>query len=302
MTTIITHDPAELVLAAQLACAQAGATVAAELLRVAHGLLEEPPDPPAAPTPAAPLAVRCLGSFGISDGRHRLGPWPSRRAKAVFKHLVVQRERPVPKEVLMEAFWPDAREGAARNNLHGAVHALRRFLRDAHADVPHVVFEDGCYALAPDLEVWVDVEEFDALVRGAHRCVADGDHERAASLLVAADELHAGPLFDDDPYEEWMQARRREVADAHLEVLDRLRAHHRAAGDLHACAAIARRILAAEPWREDAHRELMALYVDQGQPHHALRQFQDCVVALRSTLGAAPGAETVALHERIRRG
>jgi DNA-binding SARP family transcriptional activator len=99
-----------------------------------------------------------------------------------------------------------------------------------------------------------------------------------------------------------MQPRRRELADAHLEVLDRLRAHHRAIGDLHACAATARRILAAEPWREDAHRELMACYAGQGQPHHALRQFQDCVVALRTSLDATPGSETLALHERIRDG
>jgi DNA-binding SARP family transcriptional activator len=301
MSTTVVHDPAALVLAAQRACAQAGATVAAELLRLAHGLLEDRPDAAPARAAVAPLAVRCLGSFGIHDGERRLGPWPSRRAKAVFKHLVVHRDRPVPKEVLMEAFWPDARENAARNNLHGAVHALRRFLRDAHADIPHVVFEDGCYALAPGLEVWVDVEEFDGLVRVAHRRAADGDRDGAASLLVAADELYAGPLFDDDPYEEWMQPRRRELAGAHLEILDRLRAHHRASGDLHACAAIARRVLTAEPWREDAHRELMALHAEQGRQAQALRQFQDCVVALRTTLGAAPGPETVALHERIRK-
>ena len=63
---------------------------------------------------------------------------------------------------------------AARNNLHGAVHALRRFLRQARGDADHVVHEDGCYALAPDLEVWDDVAEFERLVREARRQDACG--------------------------------------------------------------------------------------------------------------------------------
>jgi hypothetical protein len=83
----------------------------------------------------------------------------------MLKHLVLHRHRPVPREVLMEAFWPDAWPAAARNNLHGAVHALRRFLREVHGDVEHIVFEDGCYALAPELEMWDDVSEFERLAR-----------------------------------------------------------------------------------------------------------------------------------------
>jgi DNA-binding SARP family transcriptional activator len=116
------------------------------------------------------LEVRCLGTFGVYDGGRRLGPWSSRRAKALLKHLVLHRHRPVPREVLMEVFWPDAWPAAARNNLHGAVHALRRFLREVHGDVEHIVFEDGCYSLAPELELWDDVSEFERLAREAHRC------------------------------------------------------------------------------------------------------------------------------------
>jgi len=177
-------------------------------------------------TEVCTLEVRCLGTFGVYDGERRLGPWSSRRAKALLKHLVLHRHRPVPREVLMEAFWPDACPDAARNNLHGAVHALRRFLRDVHGDVEHIAFEDGCYALAPELEVWDDVTEFQTLARQARRCSVAGDRDGALALLEAADELYLGPLFDDDPYEEWMQPCRRELEAVHLEVLDLLCRHH----------------------------------------------------------------------------
>ena len=39
----------------------------------------------------------------------------------------------------------------------------------------------------------------------------------------------------------------------------------------------------------------------QGQHSLALRQFQACVVALRSGLGATPSDDTMALVDRIRR-
>jgi DNA-binding SARP family transcriptional activator len=243
------------------------------------------------------LEVRCLGAFGVYDGGRRLGPWSSRRAKALMKQLVLHRHRALPREVLMEAFWPEACPAAARNNLHGAVHALRRFLRDVHGDVEHVVFEDGCYALAPELDVWDDVGEFERLAREARRC----EPEAALALLEAADELYAGQLFDDDPYEEWMQPRRRELEAVHLEVLDLLLEHHRDRGALHDWAAVARRIVAAEPWREEVQRELMTCYARQGQHSLALRQFQDCAVALRSALGLVPGPDTEELLARISR-
>jgi DNA-binding SARP family transcriptional activator len=243
------------------------------------------------------LEVRCLGTFGVYDGERRLGPWSSRRAKVLLKHLVLHRHRPVPREMLMEAFWPDAWPAAARNNLHGAVHALRRFLRDVHGDIEHVVFEDGCYSLAAELDVWDDVTEFERLAREARR----SDPDRALELLEAADALYLGPLFDDDPYEEWMQPRRRELEAVRLEVLDLLREQHRERGALHAWAAAARRIVSSEPWREEIQRELMTCYARQGQGTLALRQYQDCATALRAGFGLVPGPETEELRARISR-
>jgi DNA-binding SARP family transcriptional activator len=244
-------------------------------------------------TAPRPLQARCFGPFTLLAGEERLGPWTSRRAKSLLKLLVLRHGRPVPREVLMEAFWPDAWPAAARNNLHGAVHALRRFLRDVHGDVEHVLFEDGCYLLAPELGLTDDVSAFERLARAGLRT---GD----LAALEAAADLYAGPLFDDDPYEEWMQARRRELEGVRLDVLDVLRRERRARGDLQGWADAARRILAAEPWREDAHRELMDVYARQGRPHLAVRQFQDCAVALRTALDAVPGPATVALLQRVR--
>jgi DNA-binding SARP family transcriptional activator len=247
------------------------------------------------------LAIQCLGSFCVMHDDRRLAPWPNRRAKAVFKYLVVHRELPVAKETLMEVFWPDNSVGAARNNLNVAVHALRRFLRDAHSKVSHVVFRDGCYLIDPTLPVWVDASEFERLAAAGEEHEHHGHLPEAVRDLHSAEALYQGGLFDDDPYEEWMLPLRRELQDRYVGVLERLGDLYRAADDDRGCLDVARKIVAVEPFREAAHRELMRCYARQGQQHLALRQYLDCTAALQDALDTRPEPRTVDLYEQIRR-
>jgi hypothetical protein len=62
--------------------------------------------------------------------------------------------------VLMDKFWPDADPESARNSLNVALHSLRQALRSI-TSLPVIQFENGKYFLNPDLQVWVDVEEFE---------------------------------------------------------------------------------------------------------------------------------------------
>src|SRR5205823_203330 len=49
-----------------------------------------------------------------------------------------------------------------------------------------------------------------------------------------------------------------------------------------------------------AHRTLMRLYVRQGRPAQALKQYQVCTEVLRRELGVDPEAETKRLYQNIR--
>jgi DNA-binding SARP family transcriptional activator len=262
-------------------------------------LSAEPASRPAAA--AAPLlAIHCLGPLRVYRDERELGPCPNRRAKSVLKFLTVHRARAVPKDILMEVFWPDAEPGAARNNLNVAVYGLRRYLRTGESGVSHVLFQDNSYRLNPDLHVWVDLEEFNRLVDSATALEREGEAAAAMRDLQAAATLYHGGLFDDDPYEDWMLPLRRDLQDTYLTVLERLRDHQLAAGDYGACITVSRRILAVEPYRENVHRELMRCHARQGHRSLALRQFHDCRETLRGALDAEPSHETVRLFERIR--
>ena len=260
-----------------------------------------PAAPEAQPDAAAPvLAAHLLGPFRVILNGRPIESWPSGRGRAVLKYLLAQRGQPMPRDVLMDRFWPDASPEAARRNLHQAIYSLRQALRAA-ADVPVVVFQDGAYCLSAELRVWVDVEEFERHITAGRRHEATGQLADAAAAYEAAVNLYNGDFLADDPYEEWPLLMRERLRVAYLATLDRLAEIALSQGQLAACGLLCQRILACDHCHEDAHRRLMRCYSRQGQHHLALRQYQACVEALRDELNVEPDPATTQIYERIRR-
>jgi predicted ATPase len=88
------------------------------------------------------------------------------------------------------------------------------------------------------------------------------------------------------------------------QALHTLAAHYAGRGEAGRAAGIevTTRLLALEPWREEAHRQLMTLLAQGRQRGAALAQYETCRRVLAEELGVSPGAETTALYERIRDG
>jgi DNA-binding SARP family transcriptional activator len=67
-------------------------------------------------------------------------------------------------------------------------------------------------------------------------------------------------------------------------------------------AAFLQRILAIERTEEQAHRDLMLVYAQEGRRSEALRQYEQCTKVLSAELGIEPEPETTELYRRISRG
>jgi DNA-binding SARP family transcriptional activator len=245
------------------------------------------------------LNVRLLGRFEVAIDDHSVSAWDGARGLTLFKYLLTHRDRPCPRDVLMDVFWPDVSPDQARNRFHVALSALRRSLR-AVGDIPVVEFRDGAYGLNPDLELKVDVDDFRRLVETGERAQRDGDTDAAIACYGQAVTLYRGDLLAESPYDDWALLPRETLRVTYLDVLDRLAALHLAKESLGPCIAVAQLILQQDPCREDAHRLLMRCYAQQGRVHEALRQFELCSRALATTLGSGPSRATVELHRSIR--
>ena len=71
-------------------------------------------------------------------------------------------------------------------------------------------------------------------------------------------------------------------------------------GDYDKALHYARRQLDLDPWREDAHRQVMRLLALSGQRTAALAQYETCVQTLRAELDVTPEPATTALYEHLR--
>ena len=245
------------------------------------------------------LSAWLLGSMMVTVDGTVVDTSSSRRTRHVLAYLLLHRRSVIPRDVLMDTFWPDARPAAARNNLHVALAGVRRVLRAAWPGHALERRHEG-YRLSGELDVWVDVDEFERYRRDGWAADRAGDHAGAMAAYGAADRLYGGELLADDPYADWAEMARESLRLDLLDAQRRLAELHGAAGDHASAVLVARRALAIDPCNEPLHRQLMRSYRDTGQQHLALAQFHRCSDRLWHAFRVRPSAETVELHERLR--
>jgi DNA-binding SARP family transcriptional activator len=245
------------------------------------------------------LTVQMLGPFSLTIGN--VSPkLPASRALSVFKYLLLHYKQNIPREVLMDVFWPDVGADAARNNLNVTMHNLRQALRSV-TSVQVIYFEDGAYHLAPSLEIWLDVEEFDHCMKEGKQLEAQNHLTLAVVEYEIAINLYRGDLLAESPYEEWMVLERERLRVAYMDTLDHLSQIHFNQEQYAACVTLCQLILSRDVCREDIHCRLMQCYSHLGQRSLALHQYQICVEALHAELDVDPAPETIYLYEQIRR-
>ncbi len=246
------------------------------------------------------LTIYCLGTFRVYEDEHPIEDWPSRKGKAIFKYLLLYRQQRITKEVLMAQFWPEATADAARNNLNVAIYGLRQALRNGYPDFSHVLFQDDCYFLNPEMEIWVDVEQFETIYKKACQKIQRGDTAVALPDLHAAELLYQGELLAEDRYEDWLTVRRQQLQRHYLQLLAHLCDHYFAMQQYATCTTFANKLLHVEPCHEATHRLLMRAYARQRQGYLALRQYHQCVELLAEELAVPPDPATTRLYEAIR--
>ena len=265
----------------------------------APGLLHGHEAPAGDAAPAPRLMVRLLDGFQVRSGGVPLGQPPHGRMRTLFKLLLLQHPRPLPRARLCALLWPEAAPDKARNCLNVALHGLRRALGDACA----VHHDDDGYRLRPPGELWLDTDQFVRHADAGRHDEAAGRRAAAVAQYEAALALYQSDLSSDllheDEFEAALAGEAQALRDRLSEVLERLSGLNEAAGDWHGGLRAALRHLGLDPCNERAHQRLMVCYARLGQLSLAERQYRRCVERLRGDLGLAPSAQTTSLYRRL---
>ena len=245
--------------------------------------------PPAA---QAVFTVRCLGPFELRFGATPVAGWPVTKSRELLAFLATQGGRPVPRESVAEALWPDYPwDASLRHTIANAVSSLRGVVRSAAGDdeLQPVVTVRQRYELQTAL-FRIDLDEFESALRRAAALPdvdALAEYERAAALC-RGDFLKGEPFPWLDAYRADYRRRVSDGASRGAAVAERL-------GERERASLLYRVVLEQEPTDEAAARGLMRHLAAARDANGVRKVFKVLTEALKRELDdpqAAPGQET----------
>jgi predicted ATPase/DNA-binding SARP family transcriptional activator len=239
---------------------------------------------------AATFQLRLLGPIQVTREGKAVHGFESRKAIALLGYLAA-RGQPVSRTQLADLLWSDKTESQGRANLSRVLHNLSTLLPGSFQSDHHAIE----FNLAP--HHWLDLRAFEDLAT-----TGTADALTSAAHLYR-DDFMAGIYLDDCPdFEIWLVAQREHWRRRAVEVLAGLVNHHGGHGDYEAARQFALRWIALEPWREEAHAQVMTLLARTGQRSAALSQYETAKQVLAQELGIEPSGELATLYERIKAG
>lgn len=262
----------------------------------------------------ARLEIHLLGSFQAALDGEPLKGVRSDKTRALLAYLAVEASRAHNRGALSALLWGESSDAAARASLRSSLSNLRQCLiRRLAADDDSLILDITRHSVQFDVDPNIcrlDVAEFDALMDACrtHSHQALAHCPVCIAWLEQAVELYRGDflaglaLSDSPAFDEWRMIQQERYHQQMLIALEALAAHYVVIGNLVKAQRIIRQQLALEPWREEAHRQLMRVLALDGQRSAALAQYEICRRLLADELGVEPTPETEALYEEIRAG
>jgi DNA-binding SARP family transcriptional activator len=241
------------------------------------------------------MRIQLCGLFRIdADGRTLEASLPGRQGRMLFAYLVLNRARPVPRDELFEALWPDSVPAQATASLSVLLSKLRAAL------VPARIEGRSELHLVLPVPTQVDVEHALESVHSAETAVAVGDWRRAWAPAKAACYVAERPLLVDCEAP-WLDEWRRRLGDVHVRALECYAAACLGIGgaELSGAERAARRLIELSPFRENGYRLLMESLAARGNVAEAVRVYDDLRRLFRDELGIAPGASVQEVHKRL---
>ncbi len=254
--------------------------------------------------------LNLLGPFQASLDERPVTAFSTDKVRALLVYLAVEGSQPQRREALSTLLWPDQPEERARHNLRQALSSLRQAVGDTTDTVdPLVLVERDTVQANLGTDFSLDVAEFvrlaEAIRRHLHhspdRCLPCVRRYERQAALYRGDFLADFHVGDSELFEEWALLKREWLRRLVSEAFVTLAGYHERRGELVAARDYARQLVQLEPWREEAHRQLMRLLAAEGQRSAALAQYEACRRILQTEFDAQPAVETTRLFEQIKR-
>ena len=235
-----------------------------------------------------PIEVRGDGGYPLDLG--------GRKQRVLLTALVLDANRVISTDRLIEALWGDSPPGTAATALHGYVSQLRKAL----APEDRIVTRAPGYVLELEHDE-LDLGRFERLVEEGREALTAQDAAAAADRLCAALALWRGPALGELADERFARSEALRLEESRLAALEERIEADLALGRHAALIGELEAYVAEEPLRERPRAQLMLALYRSGRQAEALAAYRNARGALVDELGIEPGRELQELEQRILR-
>ncbi|NIV34906.1 MAG: AAA family ATPase [Anaerolineae bacterium] len=249
------------------------------------------------------LSIQLFGTVRVTLKGEPVTRFESDKARALLAYLAVEADRAHQREKLAGMLWPESTEQVARAYLRRLLVNVRRAVGDYEADPPplHITRQTIQFNVLSD--AWVDVTAFLRLVHTRGLTDQETIHQLEEAVeLYRGGFLEGFSLAGSPAFEEWALLNREHFHRLVMDALRRLAEGYERQGEFGRALPHAWRQVELDPWREQAHLQVMRLLALNGQRGASLAQYEACRRLLRDELGVQPSAETTELYEAICKG
>lgn len=246
------------------------------------------------------LRIYLLGELCLTSAARlvRAERFPRRQGRLAFAFLVNERDRPVPRDELVELLWPHRAPPSFEVALSALMSKMRVLLAMVGLGRGALTAADRCYQLRLPANSWIDTEAAVQNIHDAEAVLRSGSHKNAYGPAVVACAILRRPFLPGDDGL-WIESRRRELLGTRLRALDCLAEIHSWNREPALALRAAEEAVSLEPYRETGYRCLMQIHERSGNRAEALRVYERLRRLLASELQTRPAPETEALLKRV---
>ena len=214
----------------------------------------------------------------------------SRRLWTLTAYLILNRNRGVSAQELIDLLWPEAENDNPLSTLQNNVSRARAALAELGFTHAKVIIhnEKGYYRWAPDRETQLDVEQFETLAKAA---LAEEDMEKSVALAQEAVALYTGDFLTESAAEFWCINLNTYYRSLYTRLcraaVDRLLKLGRITDAEKLCTGVIR----LDPAAEEFSVFLMQALIKNKNPKKALEHYDYIASLYREVYGVSPSAE-----------
>ncbi|MFW6265077.1 MAG: BTAD domain-containing putative transcriptional regulator [Bacillota bacterium] len=252
--------------------------------------------------PEAKMRIKILGSFRLIKDHNVYDDeiWKSKKALQIFKYLVSQQGKKVPKDIIMELFWPDNDLDQVAN-LHTTIYYIRKTLDQLHKGFASCLKSSkGLYSFESKDYCIIDINEFDNFYNLALNNHKEKKIDKALNLYYQTINLYQGDFLQEDLYDDWAYILRQEYREKYIDIilrtnyiLSKIQEKYIEANN------ICEKGLNIDPYREELYRSIIYNYIKSNNYIYAIKRYKEYSKMLEQEFDLEPVQEIKELFEGL---